>query len=357
MRQGFSFGIWKLVSGDHAALASNGLCGGRSLTALLVALAFAAALGGCSTNSAERSTANIGREALPVDETGPWTNREPTQRELVLSRSDFSVEIVRFTDARRPRSMELESDDQMIHTYDPDNLLGGVSYQVPGILGKYLSYRPKQMKHYKVEIDVKSLNTQIKTGKLWSGSWGRYSVTTELNVLVRRPDSTVVFNRVYRYEQEQARKDYNGRGPTKERDRARMFDLTESVLRKAAEDIAWDIRQRDARRWRVNAPQSIPTRLNLPPVDRASGTPENNYAPMPSTVPAKPVDMWIDVPVTVPGEVRDGAVETTPNVGRGSNLNAYPDVTSEPETTPQYNPKEDEAPDELLPDDVGNTII
>lgn len=254
--------------------------------------------------------ASTGRDRLPIDETGPWTARDPTEKELLLARSDFSMEVVRFTDSRRPRSMEVDSADQNIYVYDPDVLMGGVSYNVPAILGKYLSYRPKMPKHYKVEIDVKRLRTNIKTGTLWSGSWGRYSVDMELQVTARRPDSTVAMVKTFRYDQTQPREDHNGRGPTKERDRARMFDLTESVLRKAAEDIGWNLRQRDARTWKAPAPQSIPTRLNLPPVDRASGTPDADAAPrlspllqgaQPVIVPSAPadadVDMWVDGPV------------------------------------------------------------
>jgi hypothetical protein len=266
-------------------------------------------LGACST------VFDKGTERLPVDETGVWTFKDPTERELLLARSDFSVEMVRFTDARRPRSMELASNDQMIYQYDPDTLLGGVSYNVPAILSKYLTYRAKMPKHYKVEVDVKKLTTVIKTGTLLSGSWGRYSVEIELDVIARRPDSTVAFSRNLKFSREQRREDYNGRGPTRERDRARMHDLAESLLRKAAEEIGWNIRQRDARKWEVEAPQSIPTRLNLPPVDRASGeenvdeyidlTPLLNNA-VPVIIPSSSSDAWID------GELPEQIDEITP---------------------------------------------
>ncbi len=261
-------------------------------------------LAGCSTY--ESLGLSTGRDKMPVDETGEWTFRDPTEKELLLARSDFSVEMVRFTDSRRPRSMELQSDDQMIYQYDPDTLMGGVSYNVPAILGKYLSYRPKMPKHYKVEIDIKRLTTVIKTGTLLTGSWGRYSVDMEIAVIARRPDSTVAMSKSFTYSQQQKREDYNGRGPTKERDRARMYDLTETMLRKAAEDIGWNLRQRDARNWQAEAPQSIPTRLNLPPVDRASGTPDADetirLSPLlpgsePVIVPGTPADAWVDGPV------------------------------------------------------------
>ncbi|RYG58965.1 MAG: hypothetical protein EON60_11840 [Alphaproteobacteria bacterium] len=246
-----------------------------------------------------------GTDSLPMDETGEWTYRDPSEKELLLARSDFSVEMVRFTDSRRPRSMELQSDDQMIYQYDPDTLMGGVSYNVPAILGKYLSYRPRMPKNYKVEVELKRLTTVIKAGTLWSGSWGRYNVDLEVTMIARRPDSTVVARKSFRYNKDQRREDFNGRGPTKERDRTRMYDLTETLLRKAAEDIGWEIRQRDARRWHVAEPQSIPTRLNLPPIDAASGTPNADDMPRlsptlpgaePVIVPSTPVDTWVDGP-------------------------------------------------------------
>ncbi len=240
---------------------------------------------------------------LPRDETGPWTREPVTEKERLIAKGDFSTEIVRFTDVRRPRSMELHSSDQLIYQYDPDTLLGGTSYQVPAILGKFLSFKPKQPKHYMVELELKRLETVIKTGTFWSGSWGRYSVDMELQATVRRPNSEVVFVRTYRYDPTQPRQDYNGRGPTKERDRARMYDLVEATLRDAAQDIGWDIRQRDARHWKAPAPYGIPTQLNPIHIDRVSTTPNADALPpvnAPLVVPSAPAEaepvIWLEMP-------------------------------------------------------------
>lgn len=275
------------------------------LTLALLAL-LGTSLGGCiieiPTPTLDLSK---GLDKMPRDETGPWTYRDPTEKELLLSRSDFSVEIVRFTDSRRPRSMESEDGDQLIYTYDPDTLMGGLSFQVPGMMGKYLSYRSKMPKHYKVEIDLKRMVTVIKAGTFWSGSWGRYHVDYEINVIARRPDSTIALQKSFTYSENQPRQDYNGRGPSKERDRSRMFDLTESLMRKAAEDIGWNLRQRDARLWKAPAPASIPTRLNIAPSElkaRASGTADADERPArlmpvePVIVPSSPADSWQDGP-------------------------------------------------------------
>lgn len=284
----------------------------RALTLVMLLLA-GTAMSGCILEIPSPSLdLDKGIDRMPEDETGPWTYRDPTEKELLLSRSDFSVEIVRFTDVRHPRSMEVESRDQQIYTYDPDRLLNGVDTNLPGMLGKYLSYRPKMPKHYKVEIELKKLITTIKTGTLLSGHWGRYNVQITLNVVARRPDSTVALEKTYRLDEEQARTDYDGRGPTKERDRARMYDLSEETLRKMAESIGWDIRQQDARKWKAPAPQSIPTRLNLPPIDEARGTTEDDRAPLmpvaPTLVPGTPAtdpfaDKVSDAPVVVPSDI------------------------------------------------------
>ena len=271
----------------------------------------AALLGGCVIEVPNPLEAFETRgHTLPLDETGPWTNNPPTEKELIVARSNFSTEIVRFTDARRPRSMELHSSDQLIYEYAPDNLIGGTNYQIPALMGKFLSYKPKQTKHYMVELELKRLETVIKTGTFWSGSFGRYSANMELQATVRRPDSQVVLMRTYRYDPTQPREDYNGRGPTKERDRARMYDLVETMMREAAQDINWDIRQRDARHWKPPVPESVPTRLNQPPVDRVSTTPDADamppvnaplMMPMPFVVPSTPAEaepeIWLEEPL------------------------------------------------------------
>lgn len=270
--------------------------GAVSLLPLLALALLATSVSGCAQAPFHNFELSDGRDSLPEDDSGPWTYRDPTEKELLLARSDFSVELVRFTDARRPRSMELESTDERIYQYDPDTLLGGVTTNVPAMLGKYLTYRPRTPKHYKAEVELKKLTTKIKAGTFWSGKWGRYYADVEMKVIVRRPDSTVAMMKTFRYDEEQRREDYNGRGPTRERDRARMVDLTASLMRKAAEDIGWNLRQRDARLWDAPEPQSIPTRLNMPPVDQAAGTEDADAIRMPEPVvvpaiPAEPADL------------------------------------------------------------------
>lgn len=193
-------------------------------------------------------------EYPPYEGVG-YTDREPTQREMLLAKSDFSVELVRFEDTRRPRNTQPLPSDNVIYEYEPDELLQGVTYKIPVLMSKYLSFRPQAAKNYRAEVELEALRTRIVTGNLLSGNFGRYAVEMEARVLVRRPDSTVVIHRPYKLELEEKRQTFNGRNPTKEMDRARMYDLTEDAFRRLSEDIAWDLRQVDARRWDYDGEQ------------------------------------------------------------------------------------------------------
>lgn len=261
---------------------------------------------------------------FPVDETGAWTQHGATAREKAIAASNFSMELVKFTDARRPRSLEAETPDQIIHQYDPDQLLQGLKFRIPNIMERYLAYKPHQPKNYKLEVELVRLRTLVKTGTLWSGSWGRYSVDMELRVIARRDDSTVVMQRTYHLAEEQPRQSHLGRGPSKERDRARMYDLTESMLRKICEQIGWDLRQRDARVWNPARPAPAgPYKFGL---DQANGS------------------QALAVPVATDGGwMMDGSND--------SGVEWY-DEMPEPVIVPATPVDEAPAPDELAPDEL-----
>lgn len=301
----------------------------------------AACADGPSLNGISRETSY----GFPSDETGPWTEHEATAREKTIAASDFSVELVRFTDERRARSLEAETPDQLVHQYDPDELLQGINYRVPNMLERYLAYKPRMQKNYKVEVSLTKLLTLVKTGNLWSGSWGRYSVDMELQVIARRDDSTVVMQRTYTLHDEQPRSSNLGRGPSKERDRARMYDLTESMMRKICEQVGWDLRQRDARVWTVTRPApAFAPKFGL---DQANGGSNDRGAAPATSAPA-------EVPVMAPAAVdessfHDGSndagvqwrdttlpaviVPATPVDAQPSST--QPDTTPAPDATPQ----------------------
>lgn len=243
----------------------------RLLTLILCA---AALFSGCG------STRQI--ELPPYEGTGR-TDRGPTDKEELLARSDFSLEVARLTDSRRPRSTAFEVPDQIIYEYEPDNLIQGLVFRGPVLLNKYLTYRPRTAKHYFVEVDVKRLDTYIATGKLlFGGRDGRYIATMEFEALVRRADSQIALRRTYRIENKMPRVSHNGRHPSKELDRAAMYDLVEDGFRKFAEQLAWDVRQNDARHWKMDDTTNIP---GIPVEMRPA-------VPMPAEpTPAAPVNM------------------------------------------------------------------
>lgn len=222
---------------------------------LLAMTLLASALGACVP------TPRV-QQAMPEYEGVGDTDRKWTQRERLLARSDFSVEIVKLTDDRRPRSQAKEPDDKLLYAYLPEQLLGGVTYRLPVLFSKYMAYRPQKAKHYLVEIEVLKLRTVIAAGTLFvGGSNGRYQMEMDVIATARRPDSTVAVKRLYRVALEQARVSYNGRSPSAELDRSRMYDLVDDGVRELSERIGWDIRQKDARHWRMKPVPPAPARV------------------------------------------------------------------------------------------------
>lgn len=224
---------------------------------------------------------------------------------MLVAKSDFSMEVVRFTDNRRPRSLNRAPTELSMDVYDPDSVVQGITTRLPAIYEKYLAYRPKQLKHYKVELDLLDLRTEVLNGNVWSGRFGRYSIALEIEATVRRPDSRVVVRRVYRVADTQKRATYDGRSPSQTMDETRLMALVDAAVRKTAMDLAWDVRQFDALRWNPAREKPVPTSsrgLGTPPsINRATGAvgggggsdlvePTETYAP--DSVPL----MTIDVP-------------------------------------------------------------
>lgn len=280
---------------------------------LFVAMMVPLALAGCIDYTGINPFATRQRAVeYPPYEGEGYTEREPTEREKVIARSDFSAELVRFSDSRRPRSTALATPEGNIYDYEPDELLQGVTFKVPVLMNKYLAWRPKVAKHYRVEMDLEQLHSRIISGNLWSGNMGRYTADIEARVMVRRPDSQVVLNKIYTISLEQKRPTFNGRPPSKEMDRARAYDLVEDSFRQIAEDIAWDIRQNDARKWKVDTtvPPAVlrPVKQNvqtnsidddLPP----RGLADKNEGEL-DTIETllRPEDPSASAPVEMPGE-------------------------------------------------------
>lgn len=246
----------------------------------------------------------------PADETGPWGIKGTHGKEFLVARDDFSVELVRFTDARRPRSLERGPAEQAMDVYDPDDLLAGVSTRLPALYEKYLTYKPRSVKNYKVEIELRELRTEVLNGDFWHGPFGRYKVKMEMEATARRPDSSVILRRGYRFEDVQKRKTYNGRSPSMEMDEARLIDLVDAAVRITARNFAYDIRQNDAKGWRPEEEDApIPTTkvrmVPQPTLTRATGSTTIGESEL--VVPA-PVKLPIESPQYAP----DSVPEMTP---------------------------------------------
>jgi hypothetical protein len=117
------------------------------------------------------------------------------------------------------------------------------------LFNKFMAYRPRMAKHYRVEIELTRLKTRIRPGSLWDGEYGRYEVNLEARVVARRADSTVVINRPYSITLERRRVTFNGRSPSADMDRNRIYDLTEDGIRQMSEAIGWNLRSTDAHMW------------------------------------------------------------------------------------------------------------
>lgn len=268
---------------------------------LYLALPLAALLlGGCMESLEGWRPRNV-IQYPPYEGVG-YTNRQPTPREQLVAKSDFSVELVRFEDARRPRTTVPMPRDDVMYEYEPDELLQGVTYKVPVLVNKHLAYKAKMPKHYLVEIEMTGLRTRIVTGTLLSGNFGRYLVELEADVLARRPDSQVIIQRPYTLALEEKRQSFNGRHPTKEMDRARMYDLAEDAFRRLSEDVAWDLRQADARHWDIEAEQRAAAKAEA----KARAEAEAAAAARAASQPAD------DLPTTIEEMVAPASSATTP---------------------------------------------
>ncbi|MCP5405443.1 MAG: hypothetical protein H6922_04385 [Pseudomonadaceae bacterium] len=240
----------------------------------------------------------------PAYEGVGYTNREPTEREKLIAKSDFSVELVRFEDVRRPRSTVPHPRDTVIYEYQPDELLQGIAYKAPVLLSKHMEYKTPAEKNYKVEVELEKLRTYIATGTILTGHFGQYTVELEARVLARRPDSQVVVYRPYTLTLTEKRNSFNARNPTKEMDRARMYDLSEDAFRRLSEDVMWDLRQFDARRWDIVSEKREAAEAEAALRAKAEAEAAARAAAQPAVSD--------DMPTTIEELVRPEAPETAP---------------------------------------------
>ena len=175
-----------------------------------------------------------------VDTTRAWDNRYHTQK---LRENEFRMEVIRITDMRRVRDRLPDNSENVIYEYDMDELLSGVRYRLPVLFEKHFNFNnnaPEPV--YRVELELKKLRADIKTGTLKHGPFGYYENDFEAFYIVRRPDSSVLVQGVVDFRNDRTRKSKTGRDPSIELDKQRMFDLVEAGIRKAAQRITWKVR-------------------------------------------------------------------------------------------------------------------
>lgn len=167
---------------------------------------------------------------------------EPNRRDELLAQDNFSIDLVRFEDVRNPRSLVDDPNDDIIYEYNPDQLVNGVKYRFPVVLQKHMMFGERKEKRYMVEFELEVLKTVIKTGKLYSGPYGSFLIEIKGNAIARRPDSTVIMNEPVQVILDKRRESHNGRNPSAELDRKRMYELFDEATRHLARDIAWRVR-------------------------------------------------------------------------------------------------------------------
>lgn len=274
-----------------------------ALPMLMPVMVAGALLGGCSTVSMIPTPWVDNAPLYPPYEGVGFTAKDPTERERLIARGGFSVEVVRFSDERLPRLTAERPADNLIYQYEPGQLMGGLTYRMPVLFNKYLAYRPKAPKHYRAELELVRMFTEIRPGSFfYGGSMGKYVVTMEVRALVRRNDSRVALDKTYTIDIEQRRETFNGRSPSAEMDRSRMYDMAEMAVRQASEQIGWDIRMKDARYWN-------PAR-DVPPAPARL----ERVTPAPAIMPAPEVKE-----PTVPVPEEDGPVFIVPSDIRAGN--------------------------------------
>lgn len=155
--------------------------------------------------------------------------QEPTEK--------FSLHLREFKDARTPRAQASDVSQDIMYEYNPEKLMSGVSYRMPLLLKKHFNTNPDVQPAYKTEIHLKKLRQYIETGNLFTGGFGEYVTRLEIYSIARRGDGSVLWEGPVDVEISTGRNSYQGRAPSAELDRQKMFDLTERAIRTASQRV------------------------------------------------------------------------------------------------------------------------
>lgn len=176
-----------------------------------------------------------------------------------LSKRPYSFELVRVHDRRVPEAKSLHLEDKVIYEYVPDKLLRGVEGYVGSALKRYLTFGPQQDVVFKVEYELRDLRTYIGTGDVSVGSFGRYIVELEADVIVRDEDTNVIFADTLNVEADSKREPIKGQHPAAVIDEKAMDALMRKVTRKVAIHTGWKVHGivKDTKTPYVNSDEDI----------------------------------------------------------------------------------------------------
>lgn len=169
---------------------------------------------------------------------------EQTTIPKYLEKLDFTMDIIRFEDRRRARSIPKDPTGNVIYEYDADQLLSGVSHRLPVLFSKHFGYGLVKPNTLLVEIDLQKLKTSIKTGTISTGKFGRYFIDLEADITVRDTDSSVLNTETYKQTFDLKRTSFDGRSPSSEMDRSRMYQVVEEAVRRMVADVVKDTKPR-----------------------------------------------------------------------------------------------------------------
>lgn len=171
--------------------------------------------------------------------TDPFGNGS-TQK-AILSKANFNLDILRFEDQRSNQRNAFDTTDDVLYAYNPDTLMSGVSMRLPVLFSKHLGTSKKTNAVVLTELTLRHLSAKIKTGTLSTGAMGRYLAEIEIDVTARDVDSSALLTETYVEQVELRRRSYDGRPPSTEMDRSRMYQTVEEAVRRIATRIAKDV--------------------------------------------------------------------------------------------------------------------
>jgi hypothetical protein len=163
--------------------------------------------------------------------------------ETNLKNEVFNVKVINISDDRGPSNFADEISDRVIHEYRPEQLTMGLTPYLKAALHAKLQFNKKQETEFFAEYTLKDVRTQIVSGDFWSGKYGYFEATVNMDVIIRDETSKVLVQKSLSTTGKVPRKVAKGRHPTEQMDRKAMLDTLNLSLKKIALLSGWELRQ------------------------------------------------------------------------------------------------------------------